>query len=73
MLSQVVLIQQLLLHSCLVWVQLQGMEVHKGHFFQHGGIVDGLGSILTPGERAVAVYEDGGDLGGVFVREGFPR
>ena len=31
------------------------MEIHEGHLFQHGGIVDGLSGITAPGEGSVVL------------------
>ena len=41
-----------------VGVHLTGQQGHFGYFFQHHGMVDGLGRVLTPGEGAVAVADD---------------
>ena len=42
MLAQVVLIQQLLLHGWKSRRKRHGVEIHKGHFLQHHGVVDAL-------------------------------
>ena len=47
------------------------MEIHEGHLFQHGGIVDGLSGITAPGEGSVAVDQNCRNLGGILVRKGF--
>ena len=58
------LIQQLLLHTCLRKVELERMEVHKRNFFQNNGVMNRLVCILAPSERAVAVNEDAGIAAG---------
>ncbi len=63
------LIQQLLLHTCLRGVELERMEVHKRNFFQNNGVMNRLVCILAPGERAMAVNEDGGNCRRVFAME----
>lgn len=67
--AEVMLIQQLLLHTCLRGVELERMEVHKRNFFQNNGVMNRLVCILAPGERAVAVNEDGGNCRRVFAME----
>ena len=54
-LAEVMLIQQLLLHPHLIWIQLQRVEVHERDFFQHNGVMDCFVRVLAPGEGAVAV------------------
>ena len=61
MLAQVVLIEQLLLHCAAVRAELQRMEVHEGDLLQNDRIVHGVFGIGSPGERAVAVDQHGGD------------
>ena len=39
-------------------VHLAGQQGHFGNFFQHHGVVDGLGRILAPGKGTVAVADD---------------
>ena len=67
--AEVMLIQQLLLHTCLRGVELERMEVHKRNFFQNNGVMNRLVCILAPGERAMAVNEDGGNCRRVFAME----
>ena len=67
--AEVMLIQQLLLHTCLRGVELERMEVHKRNFFQNNGVMNRLVYILAPGERAMAVNEDGGNCRRGFAME----
>ena len=69
MLAQVVLIEQLLLHCAAVRAELQRMEIHEGDLLQNDRIVHGVFGIGSPGERAVAVDQHGGDSLGGLARE----
>ena len=71
MLSQIVLIQQFLLHGRNAWLKHYGMEVHERDLLQHHGIVDGVHGIDAPCKWTVAVYKNRWDGIRIFPLEGF--
>lgn len=62
MLAQIVLVEQLLLHNRKLWRELAREQAHIGALFQHHGIVNRIGRVFTPGERAVGVDQHRRDL-----------
>ena len=68
MLTQVVLVQQILLHGRDVGGHGFRTECHESQFFQHHSIVDSIVRIGAPGEWAVGVDENCRDvIGGLFL------
>lgn len=57
--TQVVLVQQFLLHGRNAGIHDFGMEGHESQFFQNYGIVDSIMRIGSPREGAMAVHQNG--------------
>ena len=55
MLTQVVLIQQFVLHRRELWRKLAREQTHIGALFQYHGVMHRIGGIFSPGERAVRI------------------
>lgn len=47
MLTQVVLIQQFVLHGRELWCKLAREQAHIGALFQHYGIMHGIGGVFS--------------------------
>ncbi|SSM10240.1 Uncharacterised protein [Klebsiella pneumoniae] len=73
MLTQIVLIQQGLLHSRQLRRQLAAENPHIGDLFQHDGVMHRVFGVLAPGERAVGMDQHAGHLRRVdsLLAEGF--
>ena len=71
MFSQIVLIQQFLLHGQNTRFKHQGVEVHERNFLQHHGIMNGVHRIDPPREWAVTVNKNRGNGIRIFPLEGF--
>jgi hypothetical protein len=63
MLSQIVFIQQVLLHHVYLWIDQLGFEGHFRQFFQNYRIVDSFKRRDSPRKRAVALHQNGRNLG----------
>ncbi|ABJ03065.1 conserved hypothetical protein [Escherichia coli APEC O1] len=62
MLTQVVLIQQFVLHRRELWRKLAREQTHIGALFQYHGVMHRIGGIFSPGERAVRMHQYRRDL-----------
>ena len=62
MLTQIVLIEQRLLHIRQLRRQLATEDAHIGALFQHDGVMHRVFGILTPGKRAVGMHQHAGHL-----------
>ena len=62
MLTQVVFIQQFVLHGRELRRKLAREQAHIGALFQHHGVMHRIGGVFSPGERAVRMYQYRRDL-----------
>ena len=67
MLSQIVLILQVLRSRSGGGIYHPGEDPHLGNLFQYDRMIDGLRGILAPGEGAVAVAQNGRDGLGIQI------
>ena len=65
------LVEKLLLHGFLTGGECLGVESHEGQFFQHHRVMDGIVGVGAPGEGAVGMDQDSGDVVGGFSFKGF--
>lgn len=70
MLSQVMLVQKLLLHSFSIGIELHCVVVHKRGLFKHHRIMHCVECICVPCEWAVVMYQHTGYVERVKIAEG---
>src|SRR5687768_7449767 len=72
MFSQIMLVQQFLLHGWNARLKYQSVEVHERDLLQYHSIVNGVHGIGAPCEWTMAVNEHGGNCVGIFPLEDIP-